>query len=513
MPLSRGPGRSPNEGRSMGRWAADTFGRIFSRRNQTDQANQKIEGIPNDGVYSPGQPVTPLAQVDTEGRQWDFEFGVNQRWADHDGSQTGISFTELRFLADESWTVRSAIERRKDDMARLKWELISDLGTEDKPDPNIDILTKQLRFPDQEHTYAQWQRMALEDVYVIDALAVEPIKTVDQSAVVKLGLVDASTIKRLINYQGRTPAPPSPAYQQIIKGTPVRNVTTDDLMYYTRNPRTFKLYGFSQVEQIILIVNMALRRDIHMLQYFTDGTMPDSIIEGPEGWKLPQIKQFQRYWDALLSGNTGERRKTRWVPQGIKPHWLKSDLQKTEFDEWLVRVVMFVFGLSPASFVPTMNKATAEERGDDAKEAGLEPTMTYWADFMNILIQKYMGYDHITFRFVDEKQVDEQAEAERDALNIRNGVLSIDDIAKKHGKIEIGIPRFIEVQGGIIMVDDLVKYAETGEIPPALKPMAAPPPAFDPGGSTGPAPPFGKGRKPKPGEKKKAGEKEEPEDE
>jgi len=41
------------------------------------------------------------------------------------------------------------------------------------------------------------------------------------------------------------------AFQQILHGLPAVNYTSEDLIYMPRNPRVWKIYGFSAVEQII----------------------------------------------------------------------------------------------------------------------------------------------------------------------------------------------------------------------------------------------------------------------
>jgi len=74
------------------------------------------------------------------------------------------------------------------------------------------------------------------------------------------------------------------------------------------------VYGFSPVEQIVMSVNIALRRQLHQLQYYTEGTVPEALIGVPETWTPDQIAQFQSYWDALLTDDTASRRHARFVP-------------------------------------------------------------------------------------------------------------------------------------------------------------------------------------------------------
>jgi hypothetical protein len=75
-----------------------------------------------------------------------------------------------------------------------------------------------------------------------------------------------------------------------------------------RNLRSHRLYGFSPVEQIALTINIALRREQATLDYYNTGSIPDSFATLPKDWTVDQIRQFQDYFDALMSGNLARRR-------------------------------------------------------------------------------------------------------------------------------------------------------------------------------------------------------------
>jgi phage portal protein BeeE len=57
--------------------------------------------------------------------------------------------------------------------------------------------------------------------------------------------------------------------------------------------RAHRVYGFSPVQQVLMTVNIALRRQLWQLDYFTEGSIPDALIGVPQGWTPDQIKQFQ----------------------------------------------------------------------------------------------------------------------------------------------------------------------------------------------------------------------------
>jgi len=84
----------------------------------------------------------------------------------------------------------------------------------------------------------------------------------------------------LIDDTGRRPVRPAPAFEQIIHGRPWvltedgrvntnakgKEVFADELIYVPRNPRPHKLYRYSPVEQILLTINIGIRRQIMQWQ-------------------------------------------------------------------------------------------------------------------------------------------------------------------------------------------------------------------------------------------------------
>ena len=82
--------------------------------------------------------------------------------------------------------------------------------------------------------------------------------------------------------------------------------------------RSHRLYGMSPVEQIALTVNIALRRDAATLDYYRTGSSPDAFATLPKEWTADQIRSFQDYFDALMSGNLARRRMTKFMPADFK---------------------------------------------------------------------------------------------------------------------------------------------------------------------------------------------------
>src|SRR5262249_39693697 len=119
-------------------------------------------------------------------------------------------------LANSYDPLRLIIERRKDQMVRLKWSI---RPKHDGPGrrPKVAALpaaTREriadiesfFRKPDYEIGFRQWVRALLEDLFVIDA----PTLYCERDrfgSLIGLQVTDGATIKRVIDDRGRTPRP------------------------------------------------------------------------------------------------------------------------------------------------------------------------------------------------------------------------------------------------------------------------------------------------------------------
>lgn len=383
------------------------------------------------GPLEPLKPIVPgQLQASVTGRQFDFPVGFNKQITPR--STEATSFGQLRALAENCDVMRIVIETRKDQMAKMKWA-IKPSDENKKKDTRCEELTKFFKSPDKEHDWDTWLRMLMDDLLVIDAPALY-IRRTNGNSVYALEPMDGGTIKRVLDDHGRTPIAPLPAYQQILKGIPAIDYDTTELIYRPRNPRTYKVYGYSPVEQVLMTVNIALRRAVHKLQYYTEGNVPEAIMGVPENWNVTQVEAFQVYWDSLHEGNTAERRHMKFVPGGLKMQATKEDVLKDAFDEWLARIVCFAFSIEPTPFVHQTNRATAESAREAALAEGLAPLMQWVQNLINFVIQIHFGYTDLCFDWVDEEVQDPLEKAQVDKIYLDAKVVTPDEIRKDLGK-------------------------------------------------------------------------------
>jgi len=445
--------------------------RILDRTGVTKALARNMESTRlSNGYFAPGDPPTPQAGPDFRPRQEDYRVGYNINIQPRNDEP--VSFWDLFMLAENDNITRLLIETRKDQVAALDW----DIKVKDKEKDQVPTADQQTRIqacldffdsPDDEHSFEDWVRMLLEDVLVFDAPCVyvnldDPLRT-------KFQIVSGMTITRKIDENGRTPHPPEVAYQQIVHGTVAASFTSDEMIYKPRNPRPNRIYGMSPVQQIILTVNIALRKQMSQLYFFTEGTIPDALISVPEQWTPKQIQDFQNAWDNMLQGNLQQKRHAQFVPGGTKIEMTKAAVLTDEADLWFTKVRCYAFSIPPTAFEARTNRATAQTAKDAASEEGLAPLMNWLKSFIDICLQKHLGQYDLEFGWVQDEVQNPTEQVPVLDTQLRNGTLTINEFRKQMGRESIG------PDGDIPMV-----YTATGPI--LLKHVINPPAPGEPGG-------------------------------
>lgn len=426
--------------------------------------------------FGPGNPL-PAQMPQIAGRQFDFPVGTNLSYIPR--SVEPISFPQLRSLADGFDLLRLIIETRKDQVEKQEWTVKKKLRPgetakkTDNSDPRVLAIETFLRYPDRMTPWNTWLRAYLEDLFVIDAPTIYKRRTVG-GQLLALDLVDGATIKPLIGEDGRQMFPPDPAYQQVIKGMPAVNYTMAELLYAPRNKRTNRFYGYSPVEQIVMTTNIAMRRQLMQLQYYTEGNVPEALIGVSEQWNPDQISAFQMWFDSLLSGNTAERRHIKFIPGSAAKNYFptREPILKDEFDEWLARICCFAFSIPPTPFVRMMNRATAETALKEAKDEGMLPLLRYIKDRMDYIIAIDMGAPDLEFDWLLEEPISVLEQAQADDINVKNGSLSVDEAREQRGLDPIGMPHAIWGPTPPTLIDDVLNPPEPVVVtaPPGANP-------------------------------------------
>jgi hypothetical protein len=403
---------------------------VFARLAQATR--YAITGVKPDSWFGPQQPLAPQAPPEVKGRQFDYPFGANLNFVPR--SEGGISFAELRALADALPLLRAVIETRKDQIAAQNFT-VRQRARADLPDASarIDRALEFLSMPDRRRSFSDWLRMLLEDLLVIDAATVYP-RFDRRGSLYSLDIVDGATIKPLIGEDGRAPTPPDPAYQQVLHGAPAADFSADELLYLPRNVRAHRLYGMSPVEQIALTVNIALRREATTLDYYRAGSVPDAFGTLPKEWTGDQARAFQDNFDAQMSGNLHRRHMLKFMPADFKLIEYRQPPLKDQYDEWLARLICYAFSVPATPFVSQVNRATGETMRLQATQEGLVPLKNWVKSALDRVIQVCMGEPDLEFAWVGDDAIDPLQQAQ--TLNI---LVSAGIKTREEARAELGL--------------------------------------------------------------------------
>ena len=497
----------------------DSSGRpVTSGRADSDIFTERTPG--------PGVPLVPALPHGKVPREFIPTIGENLNYIPRTAFPELTPFQTLRNLADASDIVRLAIEDVIQQVVGLEWDVHpvdAEGGTSERKQrskalsPNVARVKEFLRRPDRDRSFKAWLTSLLEDCLVLDALCF--YRELDLLGRPRaLVQIDGATITPLVDPYGRLAEAPAAAYQQVAYGrvetefhrpyldreewaSAVKGAGGDvekyptELVYTPRKPRVWSPYGQSPVERVIITVNLALRRQLHYLAYYTDGNIPEAFWKCPANWEPVHVEKMQDDFEKLLEGESGARRRLRFMPGGEgagleNPRG--ADEWKKEFDEYLARVVCYAFNTSPLPLVQLMNRSTSEQADAGETHSGHHPLMEYVACLVTREIQEFLGEPELEFIWTEDKERDERLFVDKAMAFVGKGILTIDEVRDDMGLDATGIPRFIDSAAGPIFFDDLLgEPSGLGELVPrgGANPLNVPlPPAAGGGSALGGAP-------------------------
>ena len=438
--------------------------------------------------FGPGLPLVPqpinptrLDSGRAEPRRYEYPVSVNLPGT----NQRLLPWKVLRDAADGVDVMRRCIEVRKAEVLGLGWDItVSKQAVADarRDDPtasdsdiaqalrdahvqHIDRARQWWEMPDRTNGFGfdDWLMQVMEENLVLDALAIYPRLTVGGD-LWALEVLDGSTIKPLLDDRGNTPAPPNPAYQQVLMGFPrgefvadaildphtgdaiIDNAyRTDQLVYAKRNVRTWTPYGYSPVEQALVSADLWMKRQAWMRAEYTDGVMPSGWMETDTNMTPEQLRAYQAVMNDELAGMTQERHRIRLLPKGFKPTEMPdaAERYRPDYDEFLVKLVCSHFGVLPSrlGFTPhggLGGKGHQEGEEDSEERLSTRPTTEWLAGLFTRLSRQFLGMPRtLEFRFLGLDSEDEAAADETAEKRVRSGRMTLNE-----DRDRIGMPRF-----------------------------------------------------------------------
>lgn len=440
-------------------------------------------------MFGPGQPPD-AREIGGDPRQSQYRPYWNLPTLPGEGRL--IDYKTLRVVAKIDPFVRKAIEVRKDQIKNLSWDLIARdrkdakkaRATVQKQQEKIAEIKSWMERPDGRHSWSGWLDPILEDMLVVDGVAIYKRRNLDPDAgpvSVKTGKpmgqmlwmegIDAATIKPLMDTSGRIPMPPLDAYQQFLFGLPVFGFTTEEMIYARRSSAYDTPYGYSAVEQFLSLINLNLRYWSSMNAIYTDGTLPEGIVTAPEGWTPQQISAFADNWNKALAGDPRALRKLHMAPHGVG--WIA--FKEHTFDKELTRFLLDILcvamdltpgemGMEPMHGTGLNSKGTADGQERVGERRSVGPTVKFLCDeILNPTLWSEFGLTDLEFAVVEKQTQDEEKRARAEDIDLRNGRISLDELVEADGGEPPGVGRlFVLGPTTVLGEKDLITLTEQG---------------------------------------------------
>ncbi|HXI96980.1 MAG TPA: histidine phosphatase family protein [Candidatus Acidoferrum sp.] len=437
------------------------------------------------GVPLPAQPLDDPKRGINVPRRWQYPVGTNLSVTP--GSTKLVDFRTLRMLAKVYDIARRCIEIRRQEISSMRWE-VTPKDPKAKIEPERQkALTSFFEYPDRINgrRWDGWIKTLLEEVFVVDALAIYPHPTwaqgkgVNGSDLFALEILDGTTIKPLLDNRGARPMPPLPAYQQVLYGVPRTEMLADstsldlqsaplaqedvlikpyfsgdELYYEVYNPASDSPYGFSNIEQIIVNVNLALKRQQYWTSYFTDGTIPAGLVQVPVEWDVKQWREAEETWNSMLAGDMAWKHRVKFSPgpfTQLRPQ-IGEGSGVVLFDEWLAKITCIGFDVTPTELGLDPKSGLGGTGWNEQQEnvlyrKSLRP-ITGWVEvLLDEILATWLQSPDVRFRFIFDEIEDAVKKAQQFQIEFQNATKT----ANEH-RGELGLPPSSEPNANELIV-------------------------------------------------------------
>lgn len=344
----------------------------------------------------------------------------------------------LRDWSRRNEFLRTAINRRKRQVAQAKWRLVRRDKPNDPPDPTVEQTVKDLFDivnPKQESLRSLLDQV-VEDVLILDAGCIEKEKTLGGS-IVALHAVNGATIMPDPDWDGT--APKDPRYYQIIVGQKPIPLRNDQLVYIMANPSTHSPIGWSPVETLYHIVRAELfseQYDFEQLQRYA----PQGLLY-LGGMTKDQADAFRAYFDAEVAGNDNIAFLGDGGALNAKPPQFiafKGDTFETRlaYKKWMATKIAAVFEMDLLVFnlSETVHKSVGKALTQRTDE-GATGLATLVAEFLTReIVWEIDPTRRHAFEFDDLNDRDALAQAQIDQINMLIGKTFPNELRARDGE-------------------------------------------------------------------------------
>jgi 8-oxo-dGTP pyrophosphatase MutT (NUDIX family) len=381
------------------------------------------------GPLGPGRPLQPSFGYSTRPRSTDYPTSVNI--STRNRSQWGrVPFETLRAVIGAYDVARMCINHKIDEIRSMELMFQPADRVDDDVEDAIDAAKAVLAYPDRELPYESWFSKWMEGAQKFDAAPLYRRRDYNGD-IIGLEVVDGTTVYPYIDENGRRPAAPAPAWNQIVHGTVAGWFTTEDLIYVPFRPQDDSPFGLAPIESILLTANTDVRFQWHFLQMFTDGNVPAGFMEVPPDISDPdQVAEWQDYYDATVTGDQAKLHQIIAVPHDSKFTQTRPAAFDPKFPEWLMKRTCAAYGVVPQDLglVSDVNRANGETQVDIQFRVNTLPWVRYVEGILTRYIQHDIGLPVKVALDTGRDKEDRLQEAQAHQIYVEMGAESPDEV-------------------------------------------------------------------------------------
>lgn len=455
-------------------------------------------------TYGPGLPIQPFTKPEevTIPREIDYPISINATLIPRTGYGL-MPFSSLRDAYENITEVRMPVQTLLRELTIFRPHLVDKNGNEVSDHPYKWMTVS----PDRTSPFDVWIARLVKSSLIFDAAALFKVKR--DGVIQSMRYVDGSTLFVIVDQWGNIPKPdaieqdivesaeyqkklqaflsknPSyvpnnlvktdygqmsirrpktPAFAQVIKGTPFGWYSQDDLWYKPRSRRYDAPYGETAIEQSWSWILICANITSFELAHYREGNMPEGYWQTPEGWSLEKIAAFETAWNRRMNAGAAERMRSRFAPPGFK--WFET--KKADFPEKLYERardnIALNFGVPPAEFgkVPGQGlggRGFAEMSQSALFRNGLLPLKTFVEDCFNQMLDED-DIDDVMFEMaMPMEDVDPDKSKEAVVKLFSNGIITLNDALGDLGmdNVDGGDIRVIVAGGTLTVLSDYLK--------------------------------------------------------
>jgi len=410
----------------------------FSPPTPQQEAAMHQAGMDMAAPLSPGAPIDPMMPAGSPPREYQYQIGQNI--SARPRSTEKMSFQVLRSLVENYDIAQICIEVRQDELKNVEWDIVPvNENDANKYESEIKMLRSFFMRPDGENDYSSWLKKIDYDRLAFDALSMWKERT-KNGKIAALQPVDGTTMVPLVDYYGRRPKPPAPAYTQWVNGVPWWWVTSKDFVYCPERPRTNTMYGFPVAEWLLLTMNTDIRFQWHFLKKFTDGNVPEAFAMIPDLKDPTQIDEMQKYYDTVTRGDQSWLHRLKMFPGGTVIKEMRDPKDDMALPHYIMTKACAGFKVQPAEIGMTdkVNKSSGDTQENVQYRRSIVPSVRFYETLFSGIIADEFGLPNLKFKYVNIQELEDRLIlAKVDEIYVRNAIVSPDWVANHRLGIKV----------------------------------------------------------------------------